>query len=368
MVNGKPYATQDAHHDALPTPPATNSTRSSASQHDLAKQDDEDDLNASPVSSEDEGDSGVAHEQQVSASSFSLPRQLGGAGVEPRVEPDFKMPSRVSPGSSGTKRSNDSDPSSSDSEIFPSQGSPRKRTKNIHAKPMTYSKQMQKSTNRKPSLKSPKKPMEPKPTPGPKFKTPKGPKGADMFEFGKTQPQPAFKDPSMRDEMHAQRFHSRSTSLSSLSPPPDSPDVEEIESLDLPAAQPYVSKTECSICGQAVDLSLKENFEDKFTKGKRMNYTWQQRFCKFHKQHEAKELWKQRHYPEIDWSGLERRMRRHHKHLKDVMSGAKPSLYREQLAEKVKARSKTAVQTMNDEEGKRGASVGYYGPRGQKMM
>jgi hypothetical protein len=115
-------------------------------------------------------------------------------------------------------------------------------------------------------------------------------------------------------------------------------------------------------------LFLKQEFEDEFAPGKHMSYKWQQRFCRYHKQHEARQLWQERSYPDIDWDGLERRMMKYHSHLESVMSGKHTSPFRDELEQRVKSRAKTTMQAVNSEDAKGGAHVGYYGPRGEKAM
>jgi hypothetical protein len=192
----------------------------------------------------------------------------------------------------------------------------------------------------------------------------KAAKGVDMFRFTGGDAESQFKTP----RPSAATSNSRSPSLSPLSSAPSSPEVEEIQDLNLPDAQPYCPKTECSICRSSVDLFLKEQFEDQFTLGKHKSYKWQQRFCRYHKQHEAKQLWQERGYPTIHWDGLERRMISFHSHLEKVIAGKTPSHYRDELAERLKGRTKTTLQAVNSEDVKGGAHVGYYGPRGEKAM
>ncbi|KAK5124176.1 hypothetical protein LTR85_001879 [Meristemomyces frigidus] len=410
IVNGKPHATQADHHDPLPrpTPPPSNSTRSSGSQVKIKQVESEADIAADPISSDDDGQS-QQHELRLPASSKTAgSSQDSTSGFKhlqldgpPEGKPGggFKLPAGVSPQSTGSKRSAASEHQSSDSEpgIFSSQASSfnkRQKTvfnKNIHVntqasipasqrnKPKSSSKQAgygskaqrQRSRDeekaevafKKAKALEEKAEKDEKPT----FKMPKGMK-SDMFEFGKVQDN--GEDVSL-GAADAEGFATLSPSLSSLSSPPSSPGVEEIEALDLPDAGPYIPKTECSICGTQVETFLKEDFEDRFIKGQQMNYKWQQRFCRYHKQHSARELWKERGYPDIDWDGFRARSqkRKHTMHLKRVISGEVDSVYRKQLEDKLrKGGTKSALQAMNDEGGTKGGSVGYYGPRGEKAM
>ena len=373
-VKNKPHATQDDHYDAPPTPPATSSTRSSTSQNSVKKEEEED-INRDPVSSDEEKPIGDQR------SNFVPPQGDGAADEVPKA-PKARSQHSASHENTTSRRSNGMDNRSSDSEnaVFGSQA-PRKRQKrgpfnNVHAQKIaaTYTvRNKLRKTSKTSGFNQPRatESKSLRAAAGPQFKAPKG---GDMFEFGTPESPPNFQpsktpdDVSMVDPTDEQGFYSLSSPLSSLSSPPSSPEVEEIKDLDLPAPQAYVQKTECTICGQDIELFLKQDFEDEFTRGKQMNYRWQQRFCRYHKQHEAKQVWQRGGYPEIEWDGLERRMRRHHSHLKDVMGGGKASYHREQLSERLKSRSKTAMQTLNETGPKRGASVGYYGPRGEKIM
>lgn len=158
-----------------------------------------------------------------------------------------------------------------------------------------------------------------------------------------------------------------SPSLSSLSPPPSSPEVEEIKELDLPPPKPYVPITVCTICGEEVELYLKQDFEDKFARGKRLNFRLQQRFCRSHKVHYSLKAWRDLGYPDIDWDNIGRRLRRHNDHIEAVLDQKLTSFYRQKLEETVSSRAKTAMQAISGEE-KSATSVGYYGSRGEKVM
>ena len=55
-------------------------------------------------------------------------------------------------------------------------------------------------------------------------------------------------------------------------------------------------------------------------------------------------------------------------HLKRVISGDVTSVFRKQFEDRVRKGAKTIAQAAVDGEGGKGASAGYYGPRGEKMM
>ena len=381
QVNGRPHATQDDHIDALPPPPATNSTRSSDLSISLI---DNQDINREPESSDDEH---ITLEQSKASNGFTKARQVDEVDSRFQKQPVFQPPRSSSPGSAGSKRSKASDRTSSDDDaaIFSSQNSFKKpktsHTGNIHAQPKSRSKwqvygrnarqSSQKRANQKDFQDARKDEGAEKAAVLPAFKKAVG---ADMFEFGKPDADPAFGLPKTYDDrvldgdLDVHENHNLSPGLSSLSSAPSSPEIQEIKQLNLPAPQPYIPTVECAICGQEVDLFLKEEFENEFTRGKLLSYKWQQRFCRYHKQHEARRLWRDRGYPEIDWRGLEKGMRRHHLHLKDILSGAKPSHHRDELSDRLKDRSKTTLQAVNADGAKQGARVGYYGTRGERVM
>jgi hypothetical protein len=128
---------------------------------------------------------------------------------------------------------------------------------------------------------------------------------------------------------------------------------------------------ECAMCGQPVDSLLREEFEDEHRdqlRGQRLNFQWQKRFCHFHGVHSAKATWLSRDYPDIDWGRLDTRMRKHNTTLRNILNNTSgtPSFYRNELKARLKPGAKGIKQTFNS--GKPGASVGYYGPRGEKAM
>ncbi|QIW95332.1 hypothetical protein AMS68_000850 [Peltaster fructicola] len=175
-------------------------------------------------------------------------------------------------------------------------------------------------------------------------------RGADIFVFGNTE------------ETTTQM---PSPTLSALSDPPESPGFEEVQSLERTPAL----KVRCDICRDEVDLLVKQEYEDQFGKGQRLNLKKQNAFCRFHKQQDARKTWKQRGYPEIDWSRLQERMAKQHQRLIAILESNVHSEYREELAKRIAKREDRTIQTTyaNSTTPSR-LSAGYYGPRGQKLM
>lgn len=378
IVKGKEHATNDDHVESLPTPPATRSPLV------LPSVISDEDLTRSPESSEDES---TVSGPPTNNATFKAPRQVdGGAEEESHRVSTFRRPGVNSPNGAGSKRHADHDAPKSDDDDALLFGPERKKQKpssfsNIHAprrKEKGYGSRSQRTPQKSSQTATFKRPQRGDAKDGqdkpklPQFKKAVG-IDTDMFEFGEDHSAPLFKSSGdivdLRDE--AETRHSPSSpSLSSLSSAMDSPEVQEIESFNLPAPRPYAPKIECQICNETVDLALQEEFEMLFTKGAHfVDYKWQQRFCRWHKQHDVKKRRAEMKYPDIDWEGLDRRMRRFHRHLKDVVYGRAESVYRQQLNERVRDGSKTTLKALAAKDGeKRETSVGYYGPRGERLM
>jgi hypothetical protein len=122
---------------------------------------------------------------------------------------------------------------------------------------------------------------------------------------------------------------------------------------------------ECETCSQRVSKLLREEYEDEYVNGRQWTMKRQERFCEWHRRQTASETWKERGYPEIDWTGLARRMRKHDSFLILVLNDEVASKHRNDF--KKLSRSKVMKGAMKNN-AKPGASVGYYGPKGEKMM
>lgn len=119
-----------------------------------------------------------------------------------------------------------------------------------------------------------------------------------------------------------------------------------------------VKPATCPWCGAEVDRALLESF----SKGKpRLTVQLQTRFCKKHKTRSAKEEWKEKGFPDIDWDKLEQRFDKHRDLLLGVING-ETSHYRSVMAELVKS-GKSRVLKQEDD-----LNPGYYGPRGFNIM
>ena len=400
QVNNKPHATNNDHEeDSLPTPPASNSMSANrngsvaAEQSKRASKQDED-IYADPASSSD--DEGPAALSTASnGATFKPSKQIEEARTTSTNKGTFKMPAAVKKtGSTLSKRSssNEDDDAgassgSDDKMIFSSQRSQlsNKRARpaapgrasgvgNIHApvvkRNTTYGKNKiltAKDRKNKQSQPSGFKIAKGAGLVPPKPQAPvfKAAKGADVFAFGQDA-DPAFQA--------AQGGAPDSPELSELSEP-DS-DVEEIDvsTLGLPIPQKYVATRTCDICGVNVPLLLKQEFEDRYTHGKALDYKWQQRFCRHHKAETAKEVWTERGYPEIKWETLGRRLQKHHDKLVAVLEGKTSSVYRDRLQKVLDSRETRSARTAYNKSADSGnddgpeTRPGYYGPRGEKVM
>ncbi|KAF2717417.1 hypothetical protein K431DRAFT_288556 [Polychaeton citri CBS 116435] len=372
-VNGKPHATQADHADALPTPPPSSNATASALVGRRELTDEE--IRKTPVTDDDDGEeshdikpqrliireagSGVKG-KGAKMSRFRKPEVPLKHASSPARK--FQLPATASP--SGSKRSVDDDGgggSDSDGEVFSGSSQMRasqKRQKtyggkseNIHA-PRTSVKAGAKKQKifkkaggkavyaHKNQFKPPQNHIEVAAIQKPKASF-RRPEGIDLFEFGQ-----AHDGDDLPDAAEG------GLSDSSLSPPAASSDVEELDKYD-------PLRIDCSICGERVPKVLKERYKDEVMHGQKMDFKWQQRFCQHHRADTARETWQERRYPDIDWKNLSNRLAEHNDHLLDVLASKVPSSFARSMAERVQKRRRS---------GKPGGIVGYYGPRGEKIM
>ncbi|KAK0932430.1 hypothetical protein LTR29_015989 [Friedmanniomyces endolithicus] len=326
------------------------------------------------------------------AVTFTRPR----GGTDTKVAPPnsrFQHPIvQSSPPSSGSKRSageSENGNSDDDAVIFgSSQASQAKRqrttatTTNIFAPPpakkvAAYGSKAQRQRSREEEQKKAAqikkaKELEAEEAKGPKFRQANMP--SNMVAYERRDTNNAFKQPggnvngARSDcETGIDDYRANSPDISDLSPPPASPLLEDITPSDLPSG---VRRMECTICTATIPATLREDYEDLYPQAKQWTFKWQQRFCRYHRLAEASHLWEDRGYPKIDWTrlGSRLRQRKHMTHMKRIISGGVTSTFREHFQTRVKSRAKTLLQVADDEDANKGASAGYYGPRGEKIM
>ncbi|KXT18686.1 hypothetical protein AC579_2706 [Pseudocercospora musae] len=140
---------------------------------------------------------------------------------------------------------------------------------------------------------------------------------------------------------------------------------DEMEEIDLSGDAPNVK---CGHCGAALKRSLLEDFQDEVLRGRELTYKWQKRFCRWHQQQDAEAQWQERGYPEIDWKHLSLRMHAHDSFLEDIVNDQVDSHYRNELKNKSKKSRKDLEHLITGHDTRGGASMGYYGPKGEKLI
>lgn len=155
---------------------------------------------------------------------------------------------------------------------------------------------------------------------------------------------------------------------SDLSSPPSSIFLDD----EAPAINPagnYETPALCPICGTPVDRLLLEEWQGS---NPYMRINTQIAFCDAHKRASAHEEYEARGYPAIDLddsASLVARIERFRPELLRVLQREQPSAFRDALeAEAAQGVGRTLRAISKREEGFRGMSVGYYGPRGRRVM
>lgn len=373
-VKGKQHATNADHYESLQAAPANSRAQLPTFRTPGRAGEREDvDINADPLSSGDENAPPV--QPPSNGKTFIQARRIDASIASPKL-PAFKQAhATASPSSVGSKRSSEDGQQSDDTDamLFSSQGSGAKRRKtsqqpNIHA-PAGYGKERRRREERMKSASEFKNRSNKAVLPAekPKMQGFVKPKVKDVFVFGDEDERAKFRAARSGRDCTGENGM-ESSPPSPLSSSTSSPHDVETHACELSKGDTDALKVECTMCGQLVDRFLKEDFENEFTPGQQLSYKWQQRFCIYHKQQEGRTLWVERGYPEIDWSGLEYRMRRHKPRLVAVIDGKCPSFYRDRLSERLKERLNTTMEVLSAEKVKREAVVGYYGPRGERIM
>ncbi|KAK5721058.1 hypothetical protein LTR15_007022 [Elasticomyces elasticus] len=411
-VNGKTHAGDEDHepYDAKQLATAKSPSTASRSGSKQVKKVQDVDTDASPVSSDSEHtkeNRAFLPPNKVEVTAFKVASQIHAPTVaaKSRAKP-FQRPSRSSvtqqapsnekfrklsapgsPPSSGTKRSSEEserDSSDDDAVIWSSQQTETKRRRlarrqpNIHAPKRHSRSQVYGSQGQRARLRDV---VEQREAEAKRVKEAEEVEKATRNAFKRVNVPAAFasqdnaaslfKVPDKRvsddDAVLGADDDRNSIDLSDLSDAASSPPPEVVASFNLPSA---VRRLECAVCGDSVTASQREDFEDRFEQAKSWNYKWQQRFCQYHKQTEASQLWVERGYPDIDWIRFESRLKhsRHIEHIERMISGEISSAFRKQFQKKVKSRAKTLLQAADDENAGISGSAGYYGPRGEKLM
>ncbi|KAK0632138.1 RTC4-like domain-containing protein [Immersiella caudata] len=125
------------------------------------------------------------------------------------------------------------------------------------------------------------------------------------------------------------------------------------------ATTPTSSRPMCPMCDEVVDVALLAQFK---AKRRHMTLQEEQQFCVLHKRASAKKAWLDNGYPDISWSGLEARINKQHRFLREILEGGR-SHFGEIFREKVKTgQNKTLLKSEES------LTPGYYGGRGLRAM
>ncbi|KAK3947790.1 RTC4-like domain-containing protein [Pseudoneurospora amorphoporcata] len=99
----------------------------------------------------------------------------------------------------------------------------------------------------------------------------------------------------------------------------------------------------CPMCDEEVDKSFFEGFK---AKNPRMTLHQEQQFCHSHKRDSANKEWLDKGYPDIDWTVMDKRIKKHYNTLRSIKSG----------------QNKTLLKSDGN------LTPGYYGMRGLRIM
>ncbi|KAI7438377.1 hypothetical protein KC368_g12094 [Hortaea werneckii] len=414
QVDHKQHATQEDHQDPLKqylTPPSSNSTSNEGPRR--KQEETEEDIFADPKSSDDESTSvlkapksGLPPSPPEDRAGFQhkppVPDVDGPADVKSKAASAFQQPktSSVEPAAKRTAEDEAAQLSSDEGGIF--SGSKRRKTgpkvpgKPYEKQPSTVRNIHAQSTNNKPlynkKVSYGRKEVQRQQI---REKEQKVKEEQRQKEEEQAQAEAAAKRPTFKQPVHkpihgnnsgheiratfnsapgnpdpksqASNQAPSSPSLSPLSSAPNSPDLIAAQPLNHPTSPSSLTRP-CPICNEPIPFLQHESFADQYSQPRTLTYQWQQRFCRYHRQQTARETWHARGYPaRIPWEDLPRRI-----------------VFRKRLEERVlrKGGAETALQALAAEEeaeekggvegkemtARKGCKVGYYGPRGEKMM
>jgi hypothetical protein len=132
--------------------------------------------------------------------------------------------------------------------------------------------------------------------------------------------------------------------------------------------EPRSRETLCPVCRKPVrdsaDLFIPDNLRT-------LPYRQQKKFCSQHRIAEARKQWKAKAYPAISWEELgDARVSKQLPHLESVISRRTKSFYLDQLDSAVEAArgNRRKVQRYLNEDLINIAKIGYYGPKGSRIM
>ena len=234
---------------------------------------------------------------------------------------------------------------------------PAARKRMVIAAPPLDERESSTKVERKRMLEIPDFPQEDEQPKGQGFRMPNLPEFASSATTIETEIASTFEAPMTP----ADGIHSRSNSTSSLSsarsPSPLAHDI------DLPPVS-----QRCPICRKFVADSTKVFVPESLRK---LSFKDQQHFCLQHQIAEAKDLWEQKRYPEIDWEDLEHnRIPAKISLLNQTISRERNSFYLDELDRRLKeARgSRKQIHAYLSDGIVDVAKPGYYGLKGSRIM
>ncbi|KIX01819.1 uncharacterized protein Z518_09546 [Rhinocladiella mackenziei CBS 650.93] len=191
----------------------------------------------------------------------------------------------------------------------------------------------------------------------------------DLPDFDSSAPTTGTDNPSTFSEEFSpdKPGHNRSGSTSSLSSVDSMFLLENKLEMDA-MGDPEVTGQICPICKRPVKDSVLLFVPNNLRK---ISFQKQQNFCSQHQLVDAKEQWKERGYPEINWEDLEEnRIRKKIPNLKQIINRETPSFYRDHLDTRIEAAKGhgKAIRTYLNQGIIDVVKQGYYGPKGTQIM
>lgn len=117
----------------------------------------------------------------------------------------------------------------------------------------------------------------------------------------------------------------------------------------------------CPICGNNVDKVLLVNWRQQYRLSQSIKM--QTNFCLEHRTITAREAWKEKGIPDIDWQGLEERIQKYDQTVKGILNGHVKCHFSEEYKETVRRGGKRTLLKTEDS-----LTPGYYGPRALTLI
>jgi len=152
-----------------------------------------------------------------------------------------------------------------------------------------------------------------------------------------------------------------------LSPAPswiaDDEDDEDDVVLNDGISLPFQAR--CPICDVNVDQETLDDFE---LQNPKMDLRAQQLFCRTHKKHDAQREWSERGYPDINWDKFPNRLKKFRVGIGKLLKHPGQSHFRSAMEQRLLRGKDRNLMMHVQHEDFRKSSVGYYGPKGLRLM